>query len=141
MNIFPDDYGRNNNITANKITPPKLLKDYDINFETGQIIEDEKGHNIIVEGLEAVKVRNWLALNIQRNRFLIYMDVGNEVKSLYGKDLAYINKNIKAILEEALIDEYTTSILNIVVAADGDNYTVDFTVITIYGSYTTKESW
>ena len=141
MSIFPDDYGRRNNTINNKESKPKLLKDYAIDFETGQFIQDAEGHNQIVEGLEAVKVRNWLSLKIQRNRFLIYMDVGNRLKSLYGKDLAYINKNIKAILEEALVDEYTTAIEDIVVTTDDDIYTVEFTLITIYGSYTVKESW
>lgn len=142
MSIFPDDYGKNVASTTTKTTTtPELLKEYAIDFDKGDFLLDGNKQFIIVEGLEAVQVRCWLKLKIQRNRYLMYMDEGNNLKSLIGKDLAYINKNIQSILNEALIDEYVTSVENINVNTDGSTYTVSFTINSIYGSYNTQESW
>lgn len=142
MNIFPKDYNiRKTTIRSNENNTPELLKKYAIDFEKEEILIDDKGKFTIVEGLEAVKVRCFLALKIQRNRYLIYLDVGNNLKSLIGKDLDYINRNIKSMLEEALIDEYVKSIEDIKTSQEGNKVTVEFTINSIYGSYEWKESW
>ncbi|MBY7007850.1 DUF2634 domain-containing protein [Clostridium botulinum] len=142
MNIFPGDYNirKNRNLNTEDNTIP-LLKEYAIDFEKEEILIDDKGKFTIVEGLEAVKVRCFLALKIQRNRYLIYLNVGNKLKSLIGKDLDYINRNIKSMLEEALIDEYVKSIEDIKTSQEGNKVTVEFTINSIYGSYEWKESW
>ncbi|KIL06908.1 hypothetical protein SR42_15160 [Clostridium botulinum] len=142
MSIFPGDYSirRSRNLNTEDNTIP-LLKEYAIDFEKEEILIDDKGKFTIVEGLEAVKVRCFLALKIQRNRYLIYLDVGNNLKSLIGKDLDYINRNIKSMLEEALIDEYVKSIEDIKTSQEGNKVTVEFTINSIYGSYEWKESW
>ncbi len=142
MNIFPGDYNirKNRNLNTEDNTIP-LLKEYAIDFEKEEILVNEKGMFEIVEGLEAVKVRCFLALKIQRNRYLIYLNVGNNLKSLIGKDLDYINRNIKSMLEEALIDEYVKSIEDIKTSQEGNKVTVEFTINSIYGSYEWKESW
>ncbi len=142
MNIFPGDYNirKNRNLNTEDNTIP-LLKEYAIDFEKEEILVNEKGMFEIVEGLEAVKVRCFLALKIQRNRYLIYLNVGNNLKSLIGKDLDYINRNIKSMLEEALLDEYVKSIEDIKTSQEGNKVTVEFTINSIYGSYEWKESW
>ncbi len=142
MNIFPGDYNirKNRNLNTEDNTIP-LLKEYAIDFEKEEILVNEKGMFEIVGGLEAVKVRCFLALKIQRNRYLIYLNVGNNLKSLIGKDLDYINRNIKSMLEEALIDEYVKSIEDIKTSQEGNKVTVEFTINSIYGSYEWKESW
>ncbi|NFO86440.1 DUF2634 domain-containing protein [Clostridium botulinum] len=142
MSIFPQDYNirKNRNLNIEDNTIP-LLKEYAIDFEKEEILIDDKGKFTIVEGLEAVKVRCFLALKIQRNRYLIYLNVGNKLKSLIGKDLDYINRNIKSMLEEALIDEYVKSIEDIKTSQEGNKVTVEFTINSIYGSYEWKESW
>lgn len=142
MSIFPDDYGRSSNtIITTGTTTPKLLKEYAINFETGEFLLDENNKFIIVEGLEAVQVRCWLALKIQRGRYSMYMDVGNNLKSLIGKDLSYVNKSIQNYLNEALVNEYVKAVENIEVTKDGDEFTTEFTINSIYGSYSKQESW
>ncbi len=141
MSIFPESYKRNNLKTTNVTmsTTPDLLKEYAWDFDTEEILIDENGKLTIVEGLEAVKVRVWLALQIQRNRYLIYYSgIGNRLKSLIGKNSAYINKNIQSLLDEALVDNiYITSISDITCTLDDDIVTIEFTVNSIYGSYTT----
>ncbi len=142
MNVFPGDYNiRKTKIRSNENNTPELLKEYAIDFEKEEILIDDKGKFTRVEGLEAVKVRCFLALKIQRNRYLIYPNVGNNLKSLIGKDLTYINRNIRTILEEALVDEYVKSIEDIKTSQEGNKVTVEFTINSIYGSYEWKESW
>ncbi|MBN1059333.1 DUF2634 domain-containing protein [Clostridium botulinum] len=142
MNIFPGDYNirKNRNLNTEDNTIP-LLKEYAIDFKKEEILVNEKGMFEIVEGLEAVKVRCFLALKIQRNRYLIYLNVGNNLKSLIGKDLDYINRNIKSMLEEALLDEYVKSIEDVKTSQEGNKVTVEFTINSIYGLYEWKESW
>ncbi|NFN81208.1 DUF2634 domain-containing protein [Clostridium botulinum] len=142
MSVFPEDYNvrKNRNLNHEDNTIP-LLKEYAIDFEKEEILIDDKGKFTIVEGLEAVKVRCFLALKIQRNRYLIYLDVGNNLKSLIGKDLTDINRNIRAMLEEALLDEYVKSIEDIKTSQEGNKVTVEFIINSIYGPYEWKESW
>lgn len=146
MSIFPSDYSQGNNSTSTVTTTsttPNLLKEYAIDFDTEEILVDENGKFTIVEGLEAVKVRCWLALKIQRNRYIIYPSgVGNELKSLLGKGISYINKNIQTILENALVDgTYVTAIEDITVTQDADQIIIDFKINSIYGSYTESTSY
>lgn len=139
MGIFPIDYYRNYTTTSiTSSSTPDLLKEYAVDFDTGEILVNDDGTFTIVEGLEAVKVRCWLALQIQRNRYLIYPSgIGNDLKSLVGKDLAYINKNIENILDDALVDStYVNSISDISCTLDSDSVTIEFTINSIYGSYT-----
>lgn len=142
MNIFPQDYNvrKNKNLnTENKIIP--LLKEYAMDFKKEEILINEKGMFEIVEGIEAVKVRCFLAFKIQRNRYLIYPYVGNNLKTLIGKELDYINRNVRAMLEEALLDEYVKSIEDIKTYQADNKVTVEFTINSIYGPYDWKESW
>ncbi|WP_238858983.1 DUF2634 domain-containing protein [Clostridium sp. YIM B02569] len=145
MSIFPSDYNQASNKSKNVITKSEslpLLKEYAIDFDSGEILTDEKGKFYIVDGIEAVKVRCWLALKIQKGRYLIYPNEGNNLKSLMGKDITYVNKNIQSILNEALVDGmYVTSINNISVEQNGDIFTTEFTINSIYGSYNKEESW
>ncbi|WP_271814170.1 DUF2634 domain-containing protein [Clostridium beijerinckii] len=145
MSIFPRDYNQASNKSKNVITKSEslpLLKEYAIDFDSGEILTDEKGKFYIVDGIEAVKVRCWLALKIQKGRYLIYPNEGNNLKSLIGKDITYVNKNIQSILNEALVDGmYVTSVNNISIEQNGDTFTTEFTINSIYGSYSKEESW
>ncbi|NSB15824.1 DUF2634 domain-containing protein [Clostridium beijerinckii] len=145
MSIFPRDYNQASNKSNNVKTKTEsipLLKEYAIDFDSGEILTDEKGKFYIVDGIEAVKVRCWLALKIQKGRYLIYPNEGNSLKSLIGKDITYVNKNIQSILNEALVDVmYVTSVNNISIEQNGDTFTTEFTINSIYGSYNKEESW
>lgn len=142
MGIFPEDYLNNNGrVTTQEDTEIPLLKEYAIDFDTGGPLVSNDGKFTIVEGLDAVKVRCFLALNIHKGRYFIYKDFGNNLKSLIGKDLAYVNKNIQFLLEESLIDGvYVTGINDITTTQEGDKVTVEFSINSIYGTYSeTKE--
>ena len=140
MGIFPDSYGSRNTTTTSVTTStaPDLLKEYAINFDTGQIAVDENGKFTIVTRIDAIEVRCWLALDIQRNRFIIYPSgIGNNLKSLLGKGISYTNKNIQSLLDEALVDNvYILSVTNISVVQTDSTGTITFTVNSIYGSTT-----
>lgn len=142
-NIFPSDYNKNiqkDNILSQTI---ETLKEYAIDFETGEVLIDDNGKFIIVEGLEALKVRNYLDLNIYRDRWFIYGGkVGNRLKDLIGKDLSYMNRNIQIMLEEALLDHiYVTSIKDITtMQLENSKLQIEFTVNSIYGPYTRVET-
>ena len=59
-----------------------IPKEYGINFETGQL------SGRVVEGLEAVKVWAWLALQTARQRYYIYStDYGQEYEGPNRKKL------------------------------------------------------
>lgn len=137
MGIFPEDYYNNHtNITTQEKTETPILKEYAIDFKTGEPLISKDGKFTIVEGLEALKVRCYLALRVHKGRYFIYKNVGNNLKSLFGKDLAYINKNIQGLLEDALVDgTYITGITDIITSQEGDKVTIEFAIQNIYGTY------
>ncbi|MGE5627836.1 MAG: DUF2634 domain-containing protein [Solirubrobacterales bacterium] len=142
MSIFPSDYNSGSGIEVSSSSTPILLKEYAINFDTEKVLLDENNKFVIVEGIEAVKVRCWLALKIQRNRFLMYMDVGNNLSSLVGKPLSDANSKIQLLLNEALVDGiYVTSIGDVTLNQTSDKVNIDFTVNSIYGSYAGQASY
>ena len=56
-------------------------REYGMNFETGQLTGE------IVEGLEALKVWAYLALQTAERRYYIYSwEYGHDLESLIGKD-------------------------------------------------------
>lgn len=63
MGLFPEDFYNN---TQNKIVSTSeipLLKDYAIDLNTGEVLFDENGNAIIVEGIDAVIVQSWRKLH------------------------------------------------------------------------------
>jgi hypothetical protein len=138
MGIFPSDYNEKFKYKKESKEVP-LLKEYNIDFDTGQILVDGKGKFEIVEGLEAIKVRVWLAFKIKRGRWFIYPNVGTHIDTLPGEDLEYWNRNIEEILRQGLIDNvYITDIQDINIIQEKDIGTIEFTVISIYGNYETE---
>jgi hypothetical protein len=137
-NVFPIDYGSGSgSISSSTSTSTvKLLRTHAIDFDAGEFLVDANGKFSIVEGLEAVKVRCWLALNMQRNRWFLFKNTGNNLKRLIGMSYNYVSLNIQNVLEEALVDgTYVTGISDIVITQTDDNFNVEFTVVSIYGTY------
>ena len=134
MNNFPTEVAAPTNI-ANASVP--LLKEYAWDFEKDKIILDKNGKFIIVEGVEALKVRNYLSLKIYKGRFFIYKNkVGTRLKDLIGKSINYISLRVEEMIYEAIVDNvYVTDIDNLEINHVNDKVIVTFDVINIYENY------
>ena len=134
MNNFPTEVAAPTNI-ANASVP--LLKEYAWDFEKDKIILDKNGKFIIVEGVEALKVRNYLSLKIYKGRFFIYKNkVGTRLKDLIGKSRKYISSRVQEMIYEAIVDNvYVTDIDNLEINHVNDKVIVTFDVINIYENY------
>ena len=139
MNIFPEDYKQNigiNSFEKNTYKEPELLKEYAIDFETGEISNTE-----IVTGLDAIAVRVYLTFLIKRGRWFIYLDHGSHIDTFRGQDVDYARLNVMQILREALVDNiYITDVKDVNLYFEDDDITVEFTVISIYGEYETEQT-
>ena len=108
-----------------------IPKEYGIDFETGQLTGK------IVEGVEAVKVWVWLALQTARERYCIYStDYGQEYEDLIGKGYSkgYTDMELRRMTEECLlINPYITAIENFSAEKNDSRVTLSFKVITLLG--------
>ena len=134
MNNFPIEVAAPTNITDTSIP---LLKEYAWDFDKDEIILDKNGKFIIVEGVEALKVRNYLSLKIYKGRFFIYKNkVGTRLKDLIGKSRSYVSLRVEEMLYEAIVDNiYVTDIDNLEISYVNDKVLVSFDVINIYKNY------
>lgn len=134
MNNFPTEVATPTNITDTGIP---LLKEYAYDFDRDEIILDKNGKFIIVEGIEALKVRNYLSLKIYKGRFFIYNNrVGTRLKDLIGKSINYVSLHIEEMIYEAIVDNrYVTDIDNLEINYVNGKVVVTFDVINIYKNY------
>ena len=134
MNNFPIEVAAPTNITDTSIP---LLKEYAWDFDKDEIILDRNGKFIIVEGVEALKVRNYLSLRIYKGRFFIYKNkVGTKLKDLIGKSRSYVSLRVEEMIYEAIVDNvYVTDIENLEISYINDKVIVTFDVINIYKNY------
>lgn len=108
-----------------------IPREYGINFETGQLTGK------IVEGVEAVKVWAWIALQVPRYRYYIYSwNYGQEYEDLVGKGYSedYINMELKRMTEECLLqNDYITGIENFQCEKKDDKVNLSFKILTTLG--------
>lgn len=108
------------------------LKEYGVDFETGQLTGD------IVEGLEAIKVWIWFALQTSRYRYYIYTwDYGSEFEELKGQLYTeeYLEAEAYHMTEDCLlVNENIESISDFSVSIENDTAVISFTADTLYGS-------
>ncbi|MEX0084828.1 DUF2634 domain-containing protein [Clostridium butyricum] len=121
----------------NKSADIPLLKEYAWDFDKDDFLL-ENGKFVIVEGLEALKIRNYFSLKIYKGRFFIYKNkVGSRLKDLIGKDRNYVSLHVKEMIEEALLDNvYVTGIEDLEIRYNNGKIIVGFTVLNIYQNYT-----
>ena len=113
-----------------------MLKEYDIDFDTGEISITE-----IVTGLDAIAVRVYLTFLIKRGRWFIYFDHGSNIDTFKGQDVDYARLNVMNILREALVDNvYITDVKDVNLSFEYDDITIEFTVVSIYGEYETQQT-
>ena len=134
MNNFPIEVAAPTNIADTSVP---LLKEYAWDFDKDEIILDKNGKFIIVEGVEALKVRNYLSLKIYKGRFFIYKNkVGTRLKDLIGKSRSYVSLRVEEMIYEAIVDNvYVTDIENLEISYVNDKVIVTFDVINIYKNY------
>ena len=134
MNNFPTRAIPPKNIADTSVP---LLKEYAWDFDKDEIMLDKNGKFIIVEGIEALKVRNFLSLKIYKGRFFIYKNkVGTKLKDLIGKSINYISLRVEEMLYEAIVDNvYVTDIDNLEINYVNSKIVVTFDVINIYKNY------
>ncbi|MDU5101147.1 MAG: DUF2634 domain-containing protein [Clostridium butyricum] len=139
MDFLPSMPRTRTNIMFNKSSDIPLLKEYAWDFDNDNFLT-EKGKFVILEGLEALKVRNYLALKVYKGRFFIYKNkVGTKLKDLIGRDRNYVSLHVREMIEEALLDNiYVTGIENLEINYNNGKITVEFTVLNIYQDYTTE---
>lgn len=129
MGLFPAYI--ENEILSETIKQPAIPKEYEIDFKSGQLTGD------IVEGLEAIKVWVWLALQVPRYRYYAYTwDYGSEFEDLIGQGYSngYIESESRRMTEDCLlINPDIQSISDFHVSVEKDTLTISFTVNTVYG--------
>ena len=79
----------------------EIPREFGIDFATGQLSGE------IVEGVEAIKVWIYFALQIARYRYFICSwEYGNEIEDLYGKGYSaeHLESEISRMIEECLLE-------------------------------------
>ncbi len=108
-----------------------IPKEYEIDFLTGQLTGK------IVEGIEALKVWIWFAIQTPRYRYSVYTwDYGNEFEDLVGQGYSeeYIEAEAQAMIEECLlVNEYIEGIADFSAVMENSRLTVSFTAETAFG--------
>lgn len=109
----------------------EVYKEYEIDWETGQLT------GRIVEGLEAVKVWIYLALQTERYVFEQFTwDYGNELSTLIGtsNNQEYLQMEVKRMVKDCLsVNEHITDIDNFQCEVEDEKITITFTAVTDYG--------
>lgn len=90
-----------------------------------------------LDGLEAVKQAAYKILLTPRFQHLIYTaNYGSELEQLIGSNPIFVQSEINRMIGEALTqDDRISSIQNLQTAAKGDGLSIEFTVISSYGSF------
>lgn len=136
MGLFPEDF-YNNRIDNVKETETPLLKDYAIDLDTGEIILNEKGQPIIVNGIDAVIAQAYRKIHIDKGKYIIYSNnYGNDFKKLVGKSKSYGDNFAYKMLVDCLVDnKYVTGISNFYTDLEESKYSINFTLNSVYGDY------
>ena len=108
-----------------------VYREYGIDFETGQLSGD------MVEGIEAVKVWRWLALQTDRYVFEQYSwAYGNDLNTIIGSSpdpeyLALVAE--RTVTDLVKQNRHITGLHDFKIAIDGDKMAYSFVVETEFG--------
>lgn len=116
---------------ANKLTTPKLHKEYEVNFTTGQLTGN------ILEGIEALKVWIYKTLLTKRYKHLIYSwDYGQDLEEIIGRgyEKGLIKSEVERRVKDCLlIHPHIKECTSFEIRLQDNQLHIDFTVNTIYG--------
>ncbi|AWZ50036.1 terminase (plasmid) [Clostridiaceae bacterium 14S0207] len=145
MSIFPND----SNLSINEVEIVEeteiedikeelpIFKEYKLDYETGELITNEQGENIILEKDEALKIWIWKVLQTNKYKYKIYTNnYGNELETLVGKGYSkeLVDSEVSRYLEECLLaNPYIKSLDNVSVEFEGSKLKTNIKVKTIYG--------
>ena len=130
MSLLPTDIVDDEKLEE-ELDEKEVPREYEINFETGQLTGN------IVEGIQAIKVWIWLALQVKRYNHTIYTwDYGTEIDDLIGKGYSsdYIESEAERMTEECLLmNENITGISDFKIEINGTKASIAFVAETVYG--------
>lgn len=140
MSIFPQiNVPVDTIIQATQNTNLPLLKEYAWDYKNNDFLL-KNGKFVIVEGLEAIKVWIWKALQTQRYKYLAYTwQYGNEIENAIGQGLSNsaTQAEVKRYVEECLsINPYIQGMTSFALNLDGSNANLSLTILTVYGEVT-----
>lgn len=99
MGLFPA-YIENEELIESEVEERDIPREFELDFSTGQLTGN------IVEGIEAIRVWIYIALQVVRYRyFVLSWDYGNEIETLYGKgySLEHLESEISKMIEDCLL--------------------------------------
>jgi hypothetical protein len=135
MSLFPA-YIEDEDVIEELDEELETPKEFGIDFATGQLT------GVIVEGIEAIKVWCYIALQVARYRYFICSwEYGNELEDLYGKGYSaeHLESEISRMVEECLLaSDYIESVSVTNTNYEGGRFTAEVSVTTIYGEETTE---
>lgn len=115
----------------NLLTTPKLHREYDVDFATGQLTGK------VLEGKEALKVWIYKILLTKRYKHIIYSwDYGQDLEEIIGRgyEKGLIKSEVERRIKDCLlIHPHIKECNNFNIRLQQDQLQVDFIVNTIYG--------
>lgn len=130
MSLFPTYIEEDETLEAEE-EETEIPREYGIDFVTGQLTGK------IVEGIEALKVWIWFALQTPRYRYPVYTwDYGNEFEDLIGQGYSeeYIEAEAQAMTEDCLlVNEHIEGIADFSAVIENSRLIVSFTAETAFG--------
>ena len=139
MSLFPKSF-YNNTLKREEVIKDKelpIVRDLKQDLETGELIRDDKGDFIIIEGIEALVQICKRKLQTEFNKWMIYpKDFGSRLYLLNGKSKYTAEMYAEQFIVQAIVDKkYVTNIKDLTITReDKGYYTIEFTIITVYGN-------
>ncbi|BFH65061.1 DUF2634 domain-containing protein [Paenibacillus azoreducens] len=109
---------------------------WQLDFDKGRIIGK-------TDGLDAIKQAVFKVFQTDRFWYDIYsFDYGHELTLLFGSSPEFVQSEAKRMIQEALLpDDRIDSVQDVEAKITGDQLTIRFTVVTIYGSFEQEVNW
>lgn len=94
-----------------------------------------------IDGIEAVKQAVLLILGTERFKYTIFSsNYGGELEAMAGADSTVFSAEIERRIREALLqDDRISDVQEFRVSFTGDSALVEFTVVSVFGSFTTEK--
>lgn len=130
MSLFP--FAEEEIAVATPEVTASSIREYEIDFKTGKLT------GRIVEGVDALAIWAYLAINAVRYKWVIYSwYYGAEITNLIGYSYSeeYLQSEIQRYIEECILEnEYITGIEDLEVSQIKDKLYIKFRLITTVGS-------